>query len=266
MISNSGMLRTPSTYAATSMRTGRGPLARPNAAISPSRLPIASASTAMPMPSNSPFSSRSKLSKTGRQLNWYIFLSPPSGEIVPLKASGSEARAVLVSHPELNGEANRRWGQFYAEEFQKCRRVRVELDAGHPFMQDGVDKVQPDRISGPYRRRICRRRPAVVARLVLARILPHQPAHRRIVDRGGIHPVGIERQIGVGDRIELQHFRIRHRGMNDALRIDVLQYGNLDLFSPFGEIERAVMRAALWQQRSHAFAVVRNRKVRQLRA
>jgi hypothetical protein len=53
--------------------------------------------------------------------------------------------------------------------------------------------------------------------------------------------------------------------VNDALGIDVLQNRDLDLLAPFCEIERAGVRAVLAQQRSHALAIVRNGKVRQLR-
>ncbi len=64
----------------------------------------------------------------------------------------------------------------------------------------------------------------------------------------------------------MHDFRPRDRRVHQGFRIDVLQDGDFDFFSGFGEIERAGIWTVLAQERADAFAIVGNREIHQLRS
>src|SRR5882672_10054948 len=104
---------------------------------------MASDSRAIPRPTARPFSNKSKLSKTGRQLNWYMVPAGPD---------------LRVAHAEFDRKAHRRRRQLHAEKFLETGRVGIELHARHALVQDRVDEVHPHRVPLPNRRRISLRR------------------------------------------------------------------------------------------------------------
>ncbi|MEY9164282.1 hypothetical protein ABIE78_002401 [Sinorhizobium fredii] len=137
------------------------------------------------------------------------------------------------------GETDLRRGQVLSEPGLERLGVEVELDAGHRFMQRGVDEVQPVLIAALDAAGIGLRVPAVTCILVATRVLGHVPGERRLVGGRRIGAAGFERLIDQVDGFILVDRRLWKCGMDHVFRIDVLQHRDGDRRT--GALQRLVI-------------------------